>query len=185
MSVNLLPQVTEKETKKSDSSVKGVVLFFVWVGVLTAIFVLLFFYRGLENGRLKETENEKTVVLGKISALGPVQDDYYTLAYKSIVLSNVKTEQYIPSTIGDYIRSNIENRGVIYQYRFNADGEVQLQVKTNSYHTAVQIWHDLLKDKSIMSELNLNSFSRDDDGQVFFQLKGTLNLEELYRENGR
>ncbi len=184
MAVNLLPQATSKDLKKVDKSLRGLVLLIVWGGVLLVIFVGLFFNKSLENGRLKDAESQKTVLLSKIQQLGPKQDDYYTLAYKALVLSRIKTEQYVPSTIGDYIKTKIEGNGKVAQYYFDAKGEVRLQIETNSYYSAVRIWHDLLKDKSIMQELNLTSFNRNSDGVVTFQLKGLLNLDELYLLHG-
>lgn len=183
MAVNLLPQATVKEQKKADSSLKGVVYLSVWIGILVGIFVILFFYKGIEQRRLTEVENQKQRVINDIVALGTFHDDYYTLSYKTNVLSKIRTEQYIPSIIGDYIKENIENRGTVSQYRFDANGSISIYVTTDSYLTAVNIWHDLLKDKSIMSELNLTAFSKTEEGEVVFQLKGVLNLEELYNKN--
>ena len=184
MGVNLLPQASAKDFKKTDSSLRGLILVVVWVGILITIFVVLFFNQGLENGRLKEAESQKAVLLNKIQGLGKVNDDYYTLAYKTLVLSRIKTEQYVPSTIGDYIKNKVEDRGQVQQYYFDAKGEVRLQVDSKSYYQAVRVWHDLLKDKSIMTELNLSSFGQSPNGQVSFQLKGTLNLDQLYVLHG-
>ena len=86
MAVNLLPHATAKDLKKADSSLRGLVLLVVWVGLLIVIFVALFFNKSLENGRLKETESQKTQVLTDIQSLGQTADDYYTLAYKTLVL---------------------------------------------------------------------------------------------------
>lgn len=184
MAVNLLPQASNKDLKKADTSLRGLVMLVVWIGVLIVIFVGLFFNQSLENGRLKEAESEKAVLLNKIQQLGQTHDDYYTLAYKALVLSRIKTEQYVPSTIGDYIKEKIENNGSVDQYYFDAKGEIRLQIETKSYFSAVTIWHDLLKDKSIMQELNLTSFNQEVTGNVSFQLKGKLNLDELYKLHG-
>ncbi|EKD64052.1 MAG: hypothetical protein ACD_51C00087G0001 [uncultured bacterium] len=184
MAVNLLPHATAKDLKKADSSLRGLVLLVVWVGLLIVIFVALFFNKSLENGRLKETESQKTQVLTDIQSLGQTADDYYTLAYKTLVLSRIKTEQYVPSTIGDYVKERIEGTGVVKQYYFDAKGGIRLQIETNSYYSAVRIWHELIKEKNVMTELNLTSFSQDTKGAVSFQLSGTLNLEELYAQHG-
>lgn len=184
MSVNLLPQATAKDLKKADTSLKGLVILVVWVGVLIVIFVALFFNQSLENGRLREAESDKAILLNQIQELGQTHDDYYTLAYKTLVLSRIRTEQYVPSTIGDYIKSKIEGNGKVLQYYFDAKGELRLQIESKSYYSAVRIWHDLLKDNTIMSELNLTSFAQDSKGLVIFQLKGKLNLDELYKLHG-
>ncbi|MFZ6021870.1 MAG: hypothetical protein ACOYT9_00165 [Patescibacteria group bacterium] len=184
MAVNLLPQATAKDLKKADKSLRGLVLLVVWIGILVVIFVVLFFNKSLENGRLREAESDKAQLLNQIQQLGQTHDDYYTLAYKSLVLSRIKTEQYVPSTIGDYIKEEIEGNGRVMQYYFDAKGEVRLQIESPSYYSAVRIWHDLLKDRTIMSELNLTSFSQGKDGVVQFQLKGNLNLDELYKLHG-
>lgn len=184
MSVNLLPHATAKDLKKADSSLRGLVLLSVWVGLLIVVFVALFFNRSLESGRLKEVESDKARLLSDIQGLGQVSDDYYTLAYKTLVLSRIKVEQYIPSTIGEYIKERIEGKGTVKQYYFDADGGVRLQIETKSYYSAVRIWHELIKEKNVMSELNLTSFSQDPKGAVSFQLSGTLNLDELYAQNG-
>lgn len=184
MPVNLLPQATAKDLKKADKSLRGLVLLVVWIGILILIFVALFFNQSLENGRLKEAETSKSLLLNDIQKLGETQDDYYTLAYKTLVLSRIKTDQYVPSTIGDYIKEKIEQNGKVQQYYFDAKGDVRLQIESNSYYSAVRIWHDLLKDNTIMSELNLTSFSEDKFGVVTFQLKGKLNLDELYKLHG-
>ncbi|MCC7304202.1 hypothetical protein IT418_02190 [bacterium] len=184
MAVNLLPQASSKDLKKADSSLRGLVMLVVWIGVLIVIFVGLFFNKSLENGRLRDAESERALLLNKIQQLGQTHDDYYTLAYKSLVLSRIKTEQYIPSTIGDYIKEKVEKKGKVSQYYFDAKGEVRLQIETDSYYSAVKIWHDLLKDKSIMRELNLTAFSQSNQGKVQFQLKGILNLDELYALHG-
>jgi len=184
MSVNLLPQATDKDVKKADSSLRGMVVLLVWLGILVVVFVFLFFNESLENGKLRDAESQKTTLLSQISELGQIHDEYYTLAYKTLVLSRIKTDQYVPSTIGNYVKEKIEGTGKVEQYYFDAKGVVRLQIETTSYFTAVKIWHELLKDKTVMTELNLTSFSQDAKGKVSFQLTGTLNLAELYIEHG-
>jgi hypothetical protein len=184
MGVNLLPQASTKDLKTADTSLKGLVMLVVWVGILIVIFVVLFFNKGIENGKLKQAELDRTNLLSKVQTLGTTHDDYYTLAYKSIVLSRIKTEQYVPSTIGNYIRDKIEGGGTIAQYYFDAKGDIRLQIESGNYFAAVTIWHNLIKDKEVMTELNLTSFSQDPSGKVYFELRGTLNLDELYAQNG-
>lgn len=184
MSVNLLPQATVKDLKKADSSLRGLIVAFVWIGILVVVFVFLFFNESVAKGKLRDSESNKTELLTQISELGQTQDDYYTLAYKTMILSRIKTDQYVPSTIGSYVKERIEGTGKIQQYYFDAKGVIRLQIETNSYYSAVKIWHELLKDKNVVSELNLTSFSQDVKGKVSFQLTGTLNLAELYIEHG-
>jgi hypothetical protein len=185
MGVNLLPEASTKDFKKTDSSIRGLVMLVVWVGILIVIFVVLFFNKGIENSRLRQAEADRTSLLSKITSLGEKHDDYYTLAYKSIVLTRVKTDQYIPSTIGSYIKQQIEAKGKISTYYFNAKGEIRLQIESDTYFKAVQIWHALIKDKNIMTELNLTSFSQDPKtGVVRYELQGLLNLDQLYQQNG-
>jgi hypothetical protein len=184
MGVNLLPQASTKDLKKADTSLRGLVLVVFWVGILIVIFVVLFFNQALENSKLKDAEYNQNVLLKKITDLGVSHDDYYTLAYKSIVLSRIKTEQYIPSTIGDYVKQKVEVNGKINQYNFDAKGAIRLQIEAKSYFKAVTIWHDLLKDKNVMSELNLTSFGQSKDGIIVFELQGILNLNELYLQHG-
>ncbi|WKZ23974.1 MAG: hypothetical protein QY312_04410 [Candidatus Dojkabacteria bacterium] len=182
--INLLPKATTTDFKKADTSLKGLVVMVVWIGVLIVIFVGLFFNKSLENSRLKEVENERTRTLNQIQQLADTHDDYYTLAYKSLVLSRIKTEQYVPSTIGEYIKENIEQDGKVSQYYFDAQGDIRVQIVAKSYYSAVWIWHQLLKDKDVVQELNLTSFSLGEEGEVSFQLRGKLNLEELYKIHG-
>lgn len=184
MGVNLLPQASTKDLKHADTSLRGLVMVVVWVGILITIFVVLFLNQGVENGRLKDAKTQRTVLLNKIEALGQTHDDYYTLAYKSLVLSRIKTEQYVPSVIGDYVKEKLEDKGEVHMYMFNAKGDISLQIKTDSYYKAVLIWHALLKDKTVFSELNLQAFAQNSKGEVSFQLKGQLNLAELYQQNG-
>jgi hypothetical protein len=185
MSVNLLPQVTETELKKVDSSIKGFIGLIVWAGIMIVIFVVLFFNRGLETGNTKELETSKLSLLNRIQGLGQLQYDFYTLAYKTQVLENISTEQYTPSVISKYIDSKIDNKTKIKNYNFDSTGAINIQLESDSYITAVRVWNALLEDKKVITELNLNSFGSAEDGKVQFQLRGNLNLEELYAENGR
>jgi hypothetical protein len=157
----------------------------VWVGVMIVIFVVLTFLKGFETGTLEEMQSEKVTTLNQIDGLGVVHDDYYTLAYKTTVLDIIRTQQYRPSIIGAYVDSKIDPKATINMYSFTAAGELILQIDAPSYLVAVRIWNALLEDKSVILQLNLNSFSEGDDGTVSFQLKGILNLKELYARNAK
>lgn len=186
MGVNLLPQATETDLKKVDSGVRGFMGLIVWVGVMIVIFVVLTFMKGFETGTVEEMQSQKVTILNQIDGLGQVQDDYYTLAYKTAVLDVIRTQQYRPSIVGTYIDSKIDPRANINMYSFTAAGELIVQLEAPSYLIAVRIWNSLLEDKAIITQLNLNSFSEDlQTGKVSFQLKGFLNLSELYAQNGQ
>lgn len=186
MAVNLLPQASEAELKKTDSTLRGLVIVVLWIGIMLAIFVMLFFSRGIENGTVKELETKKMLTLNKISGLGQLQDDYYTLAYKTTVLSQIRTQQYLPSALGIYIDRKAGDTAKILSYYFDAEGTIRVNMESDSYLSAVRLWHSLLEDKTVMTELNLSSFSQDTKTKkVQFQLQGKLNLTELYAKNGQ
>lgn len=185
MSVNLLPQATETDLKKVDSSVRGFIGLLIWFGIMIITFVVLLFNRGFEIGTVEELQSTKTSTINKIAGLGNLHDDYYTLSYKTSVLQNIKTQQYTPSVIGEYIDSKIDKKSIVQNYNFDASGNLTIQLESASYLEAVKIWNSLLQDKKIISELNLNTFSEDTAGRVQFQLKGQLNLQELYARNAK
>lgn len=180
MALNLLPQASEADIKKTDSGLRGFIGIILWIGILIFIFVVVFSIRSFEGGIVTQLESEKAVAINKIQGLGKLQDDYYTLAYKTSVLDQVKTKQYKPSIIGNYVDSKINGKATVSDYRFDASGNVSLQLQTKSYLDAARLWNDLLSDKKILTELNLSSFSQDAKSNVTFELKGKLNLEELY-----
>ncbi len=184
MAVNLLPQVSDRELKKVDSNIKGFLGVILWCGVMVVIFVILFFVKGLETGTVRELESQKSIEINKIIGLNPLTDDYYTLAYKTNVLNYVKTKQYKPTVIQNYIDSKLDTTVTISQYSFDAEGNIALQLTAPSYLSAMRIWHSLLEDKDVIVELTLNSFSQDSLQSVTFQLRGRLNLEALYKKNG-
>ena len=183
MGVNLLPQASEQDIKKVDSGIKGFIGVIFWMGILIVIFVILFLIRGLESGTLEELESSRATAVNRIAALGQVHDDYYTLAYKTSVLDVVRTKQYRPSVLGNYVDSKIGNRAKILGYGFDATGFVSLQIEADNFISAMRIWNDLLTDKQILVGLDLKSFSTDKSGKVQFQLRGQLNLEALYARN--
>lgn len=183
MGVNLLPQASEHDYKKADNSLRSLVMIVVWLGILAMIFVMLFFNQAVQSGKLKEAEARRTNLLTKIGNLGSFHDEYYSLAYKTVILSRIKTEQYIPSVIGDYVKEKVASKATVQQYYFDANGEIRLSIEAPTFNSALLIWHDLLKDKTVMQELNLTSFGQDSEGKVAFQLKGVLNLNELYERN--
>lgn len=180
MGLNLLPQVTEADIKKADTKTRSSIIVVIWFGLLLTAFVIIYLYKSVEEGKLKQAETEKQQVIARIEALGSFHDQYYTLAYKSSVLSQIKTDQYYPSVISKYVEGKIANRAKIDNYYFDNEGNFRLIVTTKSFFMATKVWHELLQDKKIITSLNLNSFSPDKEGNVNFQLKGTLNLEELY-----
>lgn len=184
MGVNLLPQATETDLKKVDSGIKGFMGLILWGGVMIVIFVILFLVRGIETGTEKELLSQKSIAINRLNEISALSDSYYSLAYKTTVLDVVRTQQYKPSVVGDYIDSKLGDSVTINSYNFDSSGSLLIQLDAPNYLTAVRIWNSLLEDKKIITELNLNSFSENPKEEVSFQLKGVLNLDALYELNG-
>jgi len=183
MAVNLLPQVTEKDLQKVDTNIRGFIGLIIWGAIIVVVFVILFLVKGVETGTVRELESQKTIESNRIVGLNPLTDDYYTLAYKTSVLNYVKTQQYKPTVIEKYIDKQLADKATISQYSFDSAGNISLGLTAPSYLEAMRIWDLLLRDKTVFNELSLNSFSQDESG-IVFQLKGRLNLTELYKQNG-
>lgn len=185
MGVNLLPQATETDVKKVDSGIKGFMGLILWAGIMIVVFVILFLTHGIETGTEKELQSQKAIAINKLNEISALSDSYYSLAYKTTVLDVVRTQQYKPSVVGDYIDSKLGPDAIVNSYNFDSSGSLLIQLEAPNYLVAVRIWNALLEDKKIITELNLNAFAEDDKDHVSFQLKGKLNLDELYALNGK
>ncbi len=181
MGINLLPQVEENVQSSVKKEVTVFVIAGIWFGLIVLVTSGLYLYKALEVRRLEEVRAEKTKLLEDLKNIAPVVDNYYNIAYKSVVLTYVSSKKYRPSVIKDYIDSKVAGRGTVESYYINGQGEVKISITAPDYSNAVHIWHSLLTNKDIIEELNLNTFSADKDEKVQFVLKGKLNLPELYK----
>jgi|GEM_PF-2044623 len=185
--INLLPKIEDQQTEFILYRSRKFTTFLIWAAVTITSYVLLFFFNSYHKSRVQILEAQKKQLILDIENLGEQKDKFYDLTYRKSVLSKIKSTQYKPSVLRDYIDEKVKNMGKINKYEVNSYGSIEVYINSANYTDAVYIWHRLLEDKNIMKNLNLHSFSKgknpDGTETVTFSLKGNLNVKELTRNH--
>ncbi len=184
MGINLLPQVNVKQKKQFKIKTGLFFAFAVWVTIAILTTAGFYLYKGIAVTDLAHEKSQYRKTISELKGISKQVQDYYNIAYKSLVLTYVSNKKYKPSVVVNYMDKQVKGRGKINNYYIDASGVVKVSIEARDYSSAVHIWHSLLENEKIIEELNLNSFGETEEGRVNFTLKGRLNLKELYTNYG-
>ncbi len=179
--VNLLPTIKETEVRKYSTWTKKLIMYLVWLVIIILVDIASYIPVSLEKIQLLSLTNKKKQIIADLTKDKEKYIKYHNIVFRLMIIENLHKSRFYLSKLVEVV-DNTVYPSVANKYTIQKDGTVTIGLSTDSFTKASISWHKLLVNSDIFQNLNLSSFSKQQNEAVPFLLRGKINLNKIKAE---